>query len=393
MQRILFVCHRIPYPPNKGDKIRSFHELQSLSRDYQIDLVTFVDNENDFTYKGELQQFCSRIFVFKLQKIAGIIKALIFFVRGKSLSEGFYFNRHAYKQIDDLINNSSYEFAFCFSAQVGQYLARHQNIKRVMDFVDVDSDKWRQFSQNIKFPFNLIYQMESRRLLKYEKMISQNFSMAIFSTESEVQLFRDTGGNGNIIAINNGVDTKYFSPMNIEKDNAIVFVGAMDYYPNIDAVTWFVENVFLKILEAMPGIKFYIVGSNPSVEVKKMAKLSDNVVVTGFVEDVRPYLAKSRMAVMPVRIARGIQNKILEAMAMELPVVINEKLFQTLNCPDADSIFIYRDAEHLKQIILANFNNDQILFSMGRNLRKFVLENYHWETNLSQMKEQIKSID
>ena len=390
MKRILYISHRIPYPPNKGDKIRSFHEIRSLSSEYKVDLVTFVDSKTDNTYKTFLTGYCHEIHTFYINKAIGIICALFFFILGRSLSEGYYFNIRAFFRIRSLINSKEYEAIFCYSAQVAQYVLAYNNRKRIMDFVDVDSDKWKQYSTKMKFPLRIIYKIESRRLLNFEKIISNRFTMSFFSTDLESKIFKDYGAEGEIFVVNNGVDSEYFQPVDTEKEQALVFIGAMDYYPNIDAVTWFINEVFFILLKQLPDLKFYIVGSNPSKEVYDLMNLNPNIIVTGYVEDVRPFLSKSRLAVLPIRIARGIQNKILEAMAMAIPVVINEKLYASLSNLNRNDVFIYKDAEDLSKIILDNIGNENRLIQIGNKMRKYILEYYSWDFHLNMLKDYIK---
>lgn len=393
MKRILFLAHRIPYPPNKGDKIRSFHEMQALSTEYEIDLITFVDSKSDLVYRNNLSNLCNDIYIYYLNKIIGLAWALIFFILGKSLSEGYYFNLWVFFRVRSLIKRKNYEVIFCYSAQVAQYVLKLNNKKRIMDYVDVDSDKWLQYSRQKKFPLNILYKIESRRLLKYEKKISKRFSLSIFSTDTERNIFEKHSSNENITVINNGVDSEYFYPIDAKKENALVFVGAMDYFPNIDAVTWFTHNVFLDLVKKIPDLIFYIVGSYPTREIKELSKLSKNIIITDFVNDVRPYLAKAKFAVMPIRIARGIQNKILEAMAMTIPVIINEKLYNSLSNLNRKDIFIYKDAEELSQIIINNIDDNERLSQIGNKLRKYVIKNYCWDVNLNLMKNKIRNLD
>ena len=393
MKQLLFLAHRIPYPPNKGDKIRSFHELKALSTDYNIDLITFIDSKSDIVYQNKLFEYCSNIYIYYLNKITGLFYALIFFVIGKSLSEGYYFNFMLYFRLKSLLKEKNYEAIFCYSAQIAQYVLKLRNIKLIMDFVDVDSDKWRQYSTQKKFPLNVIYKIEFKRLLKFEKNISENFLLSFFSTDLESKIFKNHGACGNIHVVNNGVDSQYFHPMDAKKENALVFVGAMDYYPNIDAVTWFVNNVFLHLVEKLPYLIFYIVGSNPTKQIKELGNLNPNIIVTDFVNDVRPYLAKSKFAIMPIRIARGIQNKVLEAMAMAIPVIISEKIYTSLSNLNRNDVFIYKDAEELLQLIINNIDKNEWLSEKGNNLRNYVINNYSWDQNLDYMKSKIKNLE
>ncbi len=377
MKKVLFLAHRIPFPPNKGDKIRSFNELKFLSTRFKIDLITFADSKKDLQYVPKLKEYCDKVLVLSLNKIMAFFGVFIFFLSGKSLSEGFYYSPKFRHSVNQFILQNKYAFVFCFSSQVAQYVS-DKKIQKIMDFCDVDSDKWIQYSLNKIFPLSILYRLEGSRLSRKEKEIAHDFSLSLLSTRRELQLFQKKITNANLKILANGVDSNYFKLNHSEKERALVFVGAMDYYANIDAVIWFIEKVFRRLNQRDNHIKFYIVGSNPSQKIRNFSGEFSNVIVTGYVEDVRPYLAKSKIAVIPLRIARGIQNKVLEAMSMELPVIISQKIYASLQNPVPQNVLIFKDEYHFVDLILSLINDDARIKETGKRLREYVLQYYNW---------------
>jgi polysaccharide biosynthesis protein PslH len=330
-QNLLYIAHRIPYPPNKGDKIRTFHEIKYLSQFFHIDLVTFADTPSDMIFEANLKKYCRQVHVFPLNPLWGKIKGLKSLLLGKSIAEGYFFDTRANKKIAVLLKKNTYQAVFCFSSPTAEYVFQNlsdiprKTTRLIMDFCDVDSDKWQQYAEKTRFPMNQLYRLEASRLLAYEKKINQSFDASIFVSENEADLFRQYVPEArNIVPVSNGVDFTYFSGQVPEKNNnespTILFTGAMDYHANVDGVTWFAKKIFPLLKQRIPAIRFVIVGSNPRPAVTALAQTA-NITVTGYVDDIREYYQAADVSVVPLRIARGIQNKVLEAMAMGLPVV------------------------------------------------------------------------
>lgn len=389
-EKILFICHRIPYPPNKGDKIRSFHELQYMAKTYDIHLVSFYDVKTDIRYKAELDKYCSSVYLFHLKKIPSLLQGFISLLTGGSISIGCYKNRKAKKLTEKLIAENAYSFILCYSSQVIQYAGKSSVIK-IIDFIDLDSDKWRQYAQKSIFPLNLIYQIEYKRLAAYEKKSWDRFDLSVFSTAQEKKLFIENGIPDNKLAVlGNGVDHTFFSPIPCKREKTLIFTGAMDYFPNIDAVTWFCTAIFPEILKIVPDVRFFIVGSNPTKEIKALA--SSNVIVTGFVDDIRPYIARSALAVYPLRIARGIQNKILEAMAMGITPVIPESLRNSLDENWPDEVLIFGSEAECKDIIIKKLQAFDENLPIEHNLRKHIIKYRDWDGRLNEFLRRIEAI-
>jgi sugar transferase (PEP-CTERM/EpsH1 system associated) len=326
--------------------------------------------------------YCQQIYVYQLNTIFSILKAAFYFILGKSLSEGYYYSGKIKKKLKELVLKNGYKMAFCYSSQTAQFIIDEELFKTI-DFCDVDSFKWKQYSEKKSFPLNIIYNLESRRLSKREKKIYESFNLSLFSTEHERKIFTEKENPQKIYILSNGVDSEYFKRTDKKKKNQLIFVGAMDYYANIEGVLWFANTVFPEILKSRPDLKFYIVGSNPDHRIKKLSVDNKNIVVTGFVNDIRPYLAQSKLAIIPLRIARGIQNKILEAMSIEVPVVIPRAIFNTFEKLDEDIVLVFDNEQSLSKIILDHLDKNLLLEQMGKSLRSYVLKYHNWDYHLN----------
>ncbi len=386
---LLYLCHRIPYPPNKGDKIRSYHLLGYLRQHYRVFLGAFIDDPQDWAHVDRLESECDGCCFIALDPGRARIKSLTGLLKGQPLTLPYYADRKMSRWVDTIVREQQITRTIVYSSAMAQYatqqLARLD--RRVIDFVDIDSDKWRQYALKKQWPINWVYRREANKLLAYEQSLAAVFDASLFVSSAEAAMFRSLipGDHERIAHYNNGVDAEYFSPSEDfvspyqPGDEVLVFTGAMDYWPNIDAVTWFAREVFPEILRLAPQSRFYIVGSNPSEAVKQLARL-ERVVVTGRVEDIRPYLQFARAAVAPMRIARGIQNKVLEAMAMEKPVIVSDPGFEGIN------------AEPGKELLLANTTKEILSYiprlvsgaydSLGRSARIRVKKDFSWEANL-----------
>ncbi|MDA3913509.1 TIGR03087 family PEP-CTERM/XrtA system glycosyltransferase [Oleiagrimonas sp.] len=321
---VLFLCHRLPWPPSKGDKIRSYHVLRWLAERYQVYLGTFVDDPADWQYLAAVESLCAGVCVRPLGPWRKRWRALASLMRGEALTIGVYRDRAMRSWVLRLLAEHELDLVLCYSAGVAPLVMRHAQLRRVMDFVDVDSDKWRQYAQAHRGSKRMIYRREARKLMAFEHAIAGQFDASIFVSEAEASFFRQQipAWADKVHGIPNGVDTGYWDPHRTYPDpypsgeRAVVFVGAMDYRANVHAAQWFAHEVWPKIYSRRHQACFYIVGSNPTPAVRALGELA-GIKVTGRVEDVRPWLAHAHAVAAPLRIARGIQNKVLEAMAME----------------------------------------------------------------------------
>jgi len=337
---ILFLVHRIPYPPNKGDKIRSFHEIKYLAREHNLYLAFLVDDEGDLQYLEELRRYCVDLDFALINPRLQKIKSLPYLLTGTALSVPYFYSPKLQGAIDKRLESTAIDAIICFSSPMAEYVFRATGQRAaltVMDFVDVDSDKWRMYAGFSSFPWSAVYRREWKALQAYEKRVGEAFDWSLFVSEKEVELFSSFCPGSNAAPIANGVDSGYYRAADQSRRSGpfqILFVGAMDYFPNEDAVLHFAGDILPLVRRERPDARFLIVGGKPSRKVAALAKSDPAITVTGFVPDVRPYLAKADVFVAPFRIARGVQNKVLEAMAAGVPVVARPEAVQGLRAPD-----------------------------------------------------------
>lgn len=386
---LLFLCHRIPFPPNKGDKIRSYHLLRYLSVHYRVYLGAFVDDPQDWGYADKLEELCEEVLLVKLNPKFARIKSLLALFTGQALSLPYYSSRKMSCWVKKLQCKHDMQRVVVYSAVMAQYVTgtEYSASKKIADMVDVDSEKWREYSLHKSFPMSWVYHREAKRLLKFESHVAESFNYSLFVSTAEADKFKELAPvmADRVGSYSNGVDTDYFCPQqNLPspyKDNecVLVFTGAMDYWPNIDAVNWFAREVFPAVLASNPQTRFYIVGSNPAPQVRKLADLP-GVVVTGRVEDIRLYLAHAAVAIAPMRIARGIQNKVLEAMAMARPVIVSEAGIEGIGAIHDEDVLVASHTSDYGRYI----NNvlTQKYKTLGYSARRRVMQDFSWENNL-----------
>jgi len=396
--KILYLAHRIPYPPNKGDKIRSFHELKYLSGLGEVYLAALVDNLDDLKYKNTLRQWCRSVSLVTLSPRKKKILSLKGLCDGTSMSVQYFYEPDLQQAVDDLFIKHQFDVVYCFSSPMAEYVFRSnawcsaQKSGRpvsIMDFCDVDSQKWKQYSNYAKWPLSSIYRKEGRLLQRYERRVAEAFQYSIFASKGERALFNRLNPTvGTVLSMSNGVDLEYFSSFDGEVEGTspvIVFTGAMDYYANVDGVCWFAEHVWPIILKAVPDTKFIIVGANPSSEVRRLHN-DKNIEVTGFVSDIRPYYRRASVSVTPLRIARGIQNKVLEAMAMGKAVVCTSNAFEGITAEPGKDLIVQDNETAFAQSLINLLTHKKSRESLGRCARKCVETYYRWEDNLSLLK-------
>ena len=389
MEELLYLVHRIPYPPNKGDKIRSYHLLQHLARRYTVHVGAFIDDANDWQYAEALGQMAGgEVKLLALNPRLATLKSVTGLLSGEPLTLPYYRDRQMQRWVDDVLAARPIARALVYSSSMAQYLMRHHALHRVIDFVDIDSDKWRQYAEKKTWPMNWVYRREARTLFNYERRVTHAFAASAFVSEAEANLFKQLAPDcaDKVFGFSNGVDTDYFSPATTFSspypvgEQVLVFTGAMDYWANVDAVTWFAHDIFPAVQRAHPAARFYIVGSRPTAEVQALAKYS-GVTVTGAVPDTRPYIAHAAMAVAPLRIARGIQNKVLEAMAMAKPTIVTAQALEGIDAQAGQELLLANDSAAFSAHCNALLTQPNP--ALGQAARQRVVSAYSWARHLA----------
>jgi sugar transferase (PEP-CTERM/EpsH1 system associated) len=396
MSNLLYLVHRLPFPPNKGDKVRSYHLLKHLMLQHRVFLGTFVDTPEDEAYVEDVRRLCPDCHIERLQPLIQKIISLSGFFSNQPLTVNYYFKASFQAWVNKTLEENSIDAIVIFSSVMAQYVTLKStfNIPPILvDFVDVDSEKWRQYASAHHWPHSWVYRREGRLLRAFETSVAQRSKKSFFVTESEAALFKLVAPAcaSKLLSLSNGVDTHFYSPelsrispfdndrLN-DKTRVIVFTGAMDYWPNVDAVVWFVHDIWPTLRQLWPQLRFYIVGRNPSPSV--WALVSPSVVVTGTVADVRPYLQYAALVVAPLRVSRGVQNKILEAMAMARPVVASAVCAKAINagpCELVSASGVNGFLNQINDLLSAPLEAEKL----GQMARQRVIEVYGWTAHLS----------
>ncbi len=337
MEDLLFLAHRIPFPPNKGDKIRSWNILKHLASRYRVRLGCLIDDPLDHQYVPALQGQCEEVFAVPIEPKWQRVKAILAARPGLPLSARYFYAPALADWARRTLDIHRIRRVFVFSTPMMASLPPGDGLNTVLDLVDVDSEKWREMAGKTPFPRNLIYAREARTLLAFERAAAARARHAILASPEEAALFVSLAPEAaaRTTWMINGVDLDYFSPSHVfarpfaDDRPAIVFTGDMSYWPNVEAVTWFARSVLPALLTRSPRPRFAIVGARPAEAALALA--GDDILVTGRVDDVRPYIAHAGAVVAPLLLARGLQNKVLEGMAMGKVVVATRAAEQGLD--------------------------------------------------------------
>jgi sugar transferase (PEP-CTERM/EpsH1 system associated) len=328
---IVFISHRVPFPPDKGEKIRAFYELTHLAKSHDVHLACLARNRDEVSAAHHLLDRCKSVDVELRRPAWALAGAGMRFAAGDCLTTSFYHSRELSRRIARRVKATPMDAAVVYTAAMAPYVPA--GLPMVLDLVDVDSEKWMNYA-SFRRP-GAVYGLEGRRLRGLESRFAANAACSFLTTQREVRLFKEFSPDTRVKCVENGVDFDFFDPARTprfsehEGRRFLVFVGAMDYYPNIDAVKWFARHIFPALRRRMPGLEFFIVGRDPASEVRALGA-EPGIHVTGTVGDVRPYVKASLAVVAPLRIARGVQNKVLEALAMGKRVLASPEVCETL---------------------------------------------------------------
>lgn len=384
MRDLLFLAHRAPFPPDRGDKIRSYHILRHLMRDWRVHLCAFAEQDSEAVVPPELAAgLASHQLIRRTRPMP--LAAVQALATGKPISLTAFAHPAMAAAVDAVRARHNVAASYIFSGQMAQYRGGEPT---VMDMVDVDSAKFASLAQASKMPMRTVYAREARLLGSYERRVAASVAATLFVSEAEADLFRSTGGHGRIVAVENGIDAARYDPESVEpvaEDGPlIVFTGQMDYRPNIDAVTRFAQHILPLVHKARPDARFAIVGRAPTPAVRRLA--GEGVIVTGEVADTRAWLAGAAVCVAPLDLARGIQNKLLEAMAMARPIVASVAAAHGI---DHDgTIAVAADDRDFAARVIAALNGP----AANPAARAQVLARYDWAARLAPLDLLLKDI-
>ena len=389
---ILFLCHRIPFPPDRGDKIRSCHLLKRMAEIAPVHVGCFADDARDMGFAADMAKIAASQYVLMRDR-SRILAGLKGLVRRQPLLVSLFDHPDLHRWVAKTLAERPIAAVVTYSAQMAHFVpVLPDGVRFVMDFVDLDSAKYAAYGAQGSGPMAWINRREGRMLLNFERQVAERADLCAFVSEAEAELFRRASGLGpdRIVGIDNGVALDFFDPaadfpaIDRPEGRLLVFTGQMDYRPNVEAVESFARETLPAIRARCPEAIFVIVGRNPTKSVRALAALP-GVIVTGAVPDVRGWLAAADVVVAPLRIARGIQNKVLEAMAMARPVLASPQAAEGIDARDGEHLLIAADPAQEAGKILALLADPAHAARLGRAARSRMEERYRWSAMLAEL--------
>ncbi len=395
--QLLYLVHRLPFPPNRGDRIRSYHFLRYLAERYDVSLATLADEPVSATTRRELDRHCVQVAIEPVTR-SRWLRAAGSLACGRTATEGLFHSPALRRTVRQWASSTRFDAALVFCSSMVQYLDCPDlaDVPAVVDLVDVDSQKWFDYAARTSGLKRLLFNLEGRRLRRLEQTLPHRAAAITLVSEAEADLYRGFCPNSRTVAVANGVDLDHFAPPSAAQRSCqqiatedrcqIVFVGALDYRANIDAVTWFAAEVWPLIRSRLPHLTLGLVGRKPDAAVRRLAE-TDGIRVFADVPDVRPFLAAADVVVAPLRIARGIQNKVLEAMAMAKPVICSPAALEGLAARPEHHLLVADQPEDWLAAIARVLADEEIASSLGLSARNFVERHHAWDAVLSPLGE------
>jgi sugar transferase (PEP-CTERM/EpsH1 system associated) len=390
--RILFVCHRLPYPANRGGKIRPFNMIRHLSRNHSVTVASLAESEQELSEASGLRDHCTEVIAEVLPLSARRLQAAQALLTMRPSSVAYFRSPTLSQRIHVAATDTRFDLALVHCAFVAGYALGVRCGVRILDFGDLDSSKWFDYSRHRAFPLSLGYALEAKKLRSYERYLAQQSDYCTLTTEGEALEFRKLHVGVPFTVIPNGVDTAYFGQRPLAHDSAsIVFLGRMDYFPNVQGVSDFVQKVFPLIRQSVPTAEFRIVGSNPTRAVQALARVP-GVSVTGHVADVRHAVRDAAVSVAPLKIARGTQNKILESMAMGIPVVATAAAARGIRATPEEHLLVADEPAEFARRVIELIVCEPLRQKLGEAARQQVLQAHAWPRSMNLLETLIEDL-
>ena len=376
--RILCLTSRLPYPPNRGDRLRAFHLIEHLSQEHDLSLVSFIADEAERAHLPSLRTYCRDVRVLPMSPVRSALSASLNIWRREPLQALYYRLGAMRRLVDDMIATTDFQAAYVHLFRMAPYVAHHSQLYRIVDLTDVIS-KEIDLSLPYRGPASrAVYRLEKKRISRYERWVAQNFEETWLISSSDRQALAQTSPEANIRVVPNGVDLEQFHPTGQPcAPNSLIFVGHLRVLHNVDAATYLAQDVLPLVLREVPTCTLNIVGADPAPQIQRLGQ-SVAITVTGFVPDLNAHLNRAAIFVAPLRFAAGIQNKVLEAMAAGRPVITTSLVNDGLGAQPGRELLVADDATATAQHIVRLLADTSLREQMGRAGRQFVQERYSW---------------
>jgi sugar transferase (PEP-CTERM/EpsH1 system associated) len=383
--KILYVCHRFPFPPKRGGKIRPFNTIRHLSRQHEVTVASIVRSDAEAREGEGLAQHCAH---YEMARVQSAVQALRMVARMPTLtpsSMGYFYSAQLARQVRGLLCRQRFDLVFVHCSSVAQYVENVQGVPKILDFGDMDSQKWLEYARYKPFPLSGGYWLEGRKLAREERRLASRFDMCTATTQAEwetLEGYRTGVASG---WFPNGVDSTYFAPSEEPyRPDTIAFVGRMDYYPNQQCMLNFCATILPRLRAVRAGLELLIVGADPSPAIRRLGKLA-GVTVSGSVPDVRPFLRRAALMVAPLNIARGTQNKILEAMAMGVPVVASRVAACGVDASSPQHLLVASTPEEYTAAILRVIQSPAERRRLSVAGRQRMLSHHNWDKSMQRL--------
>jgi len=383
--RILFLSQRVPFPPDRGDKIPTYHYVRRLSASHDVTVTCLADGVGDLANVAGLRTIVRDVEAVAVRPAAARGRALAALAGRRPLTVAYFDEPELRDRVRRRVDSGRYDAVLVFSSGVAQFVEPFSNLPRVIQFADMDSQKWALYAADSKPPKSWIYRLEAGRMLAYESKLARAFSRSLVCSPRERDDFCRLVPGAGVESLPNGVDLDYFAPQHTEKTaNSLVFTGVMNYRPNVDGVTWFCREVWPRVRSQVPSATFTICGASPSHAVRQLGR-DPGVIVTGAVADVRPYLHRATVAVVPLRMARGIQNKLLEAMAAGLPAIATTPAWAGIEAVPNEDVIVADEPQEFSDAVVSLLRDRRRREELGAAARAAVESRYCWSRTLDRL--------
>ncbi len=383
MKRLLYLCHRVPYPPDKGERVRAFQEILALREHFSVSLAALAFDPDEHDCAEPLYDWCEEVYIARAGGPRGLLRGARSLLGGRSLTEGYFHSPQLHRRLAGAADRRPFDIAVCFSSAMLPYALPLRGLPLVVDLCDVDSAKWAAYARRSGGVGGWLYGVESRRVAALERLARRRADALALVSAAEAALAPP--GPARLLVAENGVDAIHFDPALVApapvEGASIVFTGSMGYRPNVEGVCWFVREVWPHLRAGVPQLTFTIVGRDPARPVRRLARVA-GVRVTGTVGDVRPFLASADVVVCPLHTARGVQNKVLEAMAMARPVVASPQALEGIDCGIGAHALLADTPDEWTDALLALLADRARRQSLGAAARAHVLAHYTWPARL-----------
>lgn len=377
--KILFVANRVPFPPFRGDKLKIYNLARRLAIKHELYLITFAESDEDFKYTAELQKIFKEVHIIRLPKWQSYLNCLLAIFTNTPLQVAYFKSNAMHRCIRQFLSNQKVDVIHTQHLRMAQFTSEIQ-IPRILDLPDAFSLYWKRRIENQKRPWlRVLEKIEFNRLYKFEAYITRRFHLGLVCSREDLEYMQNEHGLTNMNLLRNGVDLDTFQSQGHDYSNntVLLFTGNMDYAPNVDAVVYFVSEIWPRIVSACPEITFVIAGQRPVKQVLELQ--SDKIKITGFVPDLKIMYQQASVVVSPLRFGAGTQNKVLEAMAMGIPVVSGIVGFGGLEIHDGDGVFLETNPVGFAKRVIQLLHSQNLRETTGKKGFTIAGDKFSWD--------------